>query len=470
MKKILGSVGVLALVGALIWGATGAFFSDTETSTGNTFTAGAIDLKVDSNSTYNGQAVASATWALKDLVPTSDKFFNFSDIKPGDAGTTTVSLHVYNNDAYVCAQVQNLTNFENGQSEPEASVDLTAGTNQGELQSTMLWNVWRDDNNNGVQDGGEVTLTSGNPANGTLAIYDSTIGTLASSSTAYVGVSWTLPASSGNETQTDSMTGDIGFYVVQSRNNGQFKCSDLGQIVSGPVIVKAQDLAENIGELTSNPDSWLFYNDTNDTVMTINQFSGTGGVNNIVAAPDSVGAAQMTLDTGATPRYNIATYQFNDVKLADIGSLKYRIYDASASAETPYLHFNVDFNNSNTWQSRLIQVPTGVAVNTWTTVDALAGMWHWSGFAKGPDGLTSSSVGGVPANDLDNNTWPTGAGSFDETVAYHTWAEILAAYPNAETRSTDSWLGVRVGHPGPSGETGYVDWVEFDGQVFDFEN
>ena len=48
MKKILLSLGTIVIVGALVLGATGAFFSDTETSVGNTFTAGAIDFKVDS--------------------------------------------------------------------------------------------------------------------------------------------------------------------------------------------------------------------------------------------------------------------------------------------------------------------------------------------------------------------------------------------------------------------------------------
>ena len=39
MKKILISLAVVGAVGAVVAGATGAFFSDTETSTGNTFTA-----------------------------------------------------------------------------------------------------------------------------------------------------------------------------------------------------------------------------------------------------------------------------------------------------------------------------------------------------------------------------------------------------------------------------------------------
>jgi len=46
-KKILISISVIGVVAALAIGATVAFFNDTETSEGNIFTAGSIDLKVD---------------------------------------------------------------------------------------------------------------------------------------------------------------------------------------------------------------------------------------------------------------------------------------------------------------------------------------------------------------------------------------------------------------------------------------
>lgn len=55
MKKILLSLATILVVGGLVAGATTAFFSDTETSSGNIFVAGAIDLKVDhTRQTYNG--------------------------------------------------------------------------------------------------------------------------------------------------------------------------------------------------------------------------------------------------------------------------------------------------------------------------------------------------------------------------------------------------------------------------------
>lgn len=459
MKKILLSLGIIAIVAAVSISATGAFFSDTETSAGNVFTAGAIDLKIDSKATYNGQPVTSATWQEKDLIPTSDKFFNFGDIKPGDSGENTISVHVINNDAWVCAAVTNLQSDDNGLTEPESKVDATDGSGNGELDEEMVWKIWRDDGTGGgvagdnIQNGTEPTLASGNPVAGVLALYDSTTGTgpLTGATTAYIGVNWELPGVSGNETQTDSLSADVSFYAVQSRNNMQFKCSDWQPVGenNGPVVVKINSLETESKVDAYLNGNWFFYNDTNDTIMSINQFSGTGGVNDIVSGPEAVGAAQMTLHNDANARYNIATYQFKDVKLADISSLKYRIYDASASSQTPYLHFNVDFDNSDTWQRRLVQVPTGVSVNTWTEVNALVGMWTLSG-----------------------GNWPVGVNTlvpFSGATA-RTWADILADYPNAETRSTDSFFGVRVGHPGPIGEVSYVDWVEFDGQVYDFEN
>ena len=254
---------MIAVIAVVIAGATGAFFSDTETSTGNTFTAGAIDLTVDSTQHYNGNVcvwdpneglqggplgawiwsgpVGSypvpgtycyGSWALTDLQDGVQKFFNFGDIKPGDEGEDTISLHVLNNDAWVCAEVSNLTSLDNGQTEPELLVDNTGL--DGELDSTMLWKVWRDDGDN-IQEIGndssnsdvdETTLLSGNPTDGVLALYDSTTlnGPLLGGITAYLGVAWTLPAESGNETQTDSLTGDISFRVEQSRNNEGFRC------------------------------------------------------------------------------------------------------------------------------------------------------------------------------------------------------------------------------------------------------
>src|SRR3990167_775323 len=122
MKKILLSISMIAVVGVVVAGATGAFFSDTETSTGNTFTAGAIDLTID-NASYRsdeeGDMVFSEdnSWDFTDL--TDELFFSFSDLKPGDIGEDTISLHVTSNDAWACMNIDITSTPENNVTEPE---------------------------------------------------------------------------------------------------------------------------------------------------------------------------------------------------------------------------------------------------------------------------------------------------------------------------------------------------------------
>lgn len=247
MKKIILSLAIIAMVGTVAVGVTRSFFSDTETSTGNTFTAGAIDLKVDSQCSYNGSTTnCVGNWGQpegKDIV--SEKFFDFGDIKPGDSGENTISLHVINNDAWVCAEVSNLVSSDVSQTEPESQALLdTDDMTSGELDDQMVWTIWRDNGDN-IMNGSEVPLLSGHPVNGVLALYDSVTGTpLAGASTTYLGVSWSLPASSGNETQTDSLTANISFRVEQARNNPNFRCVPQ----QGPVVETRNVSLENKGE------------------------------------------------------------------------------------------------------------------------------------------------------------------------------------------------------------------------------
>ncbi|MCH7598046.1 hypothetical protein IID27_03365, partial [Patescibacteria group bacterium] len=128
MKKILLSLSMIVFAGAIIAGATGAFFSDTETSTGNTFTAGAIDLGIDNTSYYNGVAHDGTTWSMTfDLDESGELFFNFSDIKPGDYGEDTISIHINNNEAWLCADVTLVSDNDNTCTEPENDVDAENG-------------------------------------------------------------------------------------------------------------------------------------------------------------------------------------------------------------------------------------------------------------------------------------------------------------------------------------------------------
>jgi predicted ribosomally synthesized peptide with SipW-like signal peptide len=240
MKKILLSVGMLVFVGAVVLGATGAFFSDTETSTGNTFTAGAIDLKVDNECHYNNGSCPEAAnvktnWEQTDL-GVEHKFFWFEDVKPGDFGEDTISLHV-DNDAWLRLVIKDVTNLDNSCTEPEHTEEDGCGTN-GELGENLLFSVWLDqgeipgfqgrENDDGdtgegdnIRNFEEPTLISSGTidANGEVWNLKDTGLYLKGGETAYFGIDWNLPSTVGNEVQTDSMNATMVFQVEQYRNN-----------------------------------------------------------------------------------------------------------------------------------------------------------------------------------------------------------------------------------------------------------
>ncbi len=300
-RKIIMSLGVVVFVAALSWGATGAFFSDSETSTGNTFTAGAIDLTVDSQQHYNKMVCTEVddniflwepeanfvpgpnhypasgtpcdgTWTMTNLGPTH-QFFDFDDVKPGDEGENTISLHIDSNPAWACADVTLTKNDDVSTVDPETDagdvVEDAGNMFDGELAQNLWFTAWPD-----------VATTSGgipgdniwqgpvleplyfapgpafNVLNGTttLALADSLSGNpLPGGATTYVGLQWcagtmtvvgnTLVcngATMGNVAQTDSMVGNITLRVEQHRNNPNFLCTPrVEEVVTRLTLAKA---------------------------------------------------------------------------------------------------------------------------------------------------------------------------------------------------------------------------------------
>lgn len=501
-RRILMSLGVLVFVGALALGGTGAFFSDTETSTGNTFTAGDIDLQIDNTSYVTSPAgvlVASPnnTWTLSNL--TNQLFFSFGDVKPGDVGEDTISVHAGTNDAFACMAADVTATPENTLVDPETDA-LDAGPangNNGELQNFLNFSFWNDDGDN-VYEVGETQITAlTGPANTIFNGAWSAIGTgaIPGNTTRYVAKAWcfgTLTAApltqdgsttdgpiapgregtgftcsgagANNIAQTDGVVVDVSFQAVQARNNANFSCANLPPFVGANTApdteeINQADLALAPGDVTTKP--WFFYNDSNDTIMTIDQFSGTGGQNHMESVAGEEGA-KMLLDTVAPQRYNIATSQFSNL-LNTITALKFRVYDATADSDTPYLQFNVDFPIAAPgYEGRLTMQPGSstnapLAPATWTTVDTLGtAMWTWSKFAVGPDLVAATA---------DDNSWPDG--NLNE---YRTWNSIVAAFPTAKFLSPGSFLGVRTGQPGPAGATNFVSSIQLNGTIYDFEN
>jgi hypothetical protein len=230
-------------LGIMVFLGTQAFVSDTETSTGNLFTAGAIDLLVDNTCHYNGKVCAKAgdsylwegtnepcscSWEATNL--DGKALFSFLDVKPGDVGEQTISLHIDTNPAWVCAELSNINKLENGCNTPEASVDGSCeATSSGELWDNLFVSAWRDNGSgehscNNLKDDDENYLVENVQITSVRwPIADSTTGGEPIVD-ACIGVSWFVPSSVGNEIQTDSVTGNLTFQAYQVRNHPNYYC------------------------------------------------------------------------------------------------------------------------------------------------------------------------------------------------------------------------------------------------------
>jgi len=275
--RLLLSFATLLGATALIIGATFAFFSDTETSANNTLEAGALDLKIDNTSYYNGVLNQDTTWTLSDL--TDQLFFDFQDIKPSDFGEDTMSFHV-DNDSWVCAEFTLTENSDNTCTEPELLDDVTCeepGLDDGELAQNINFVFWEDDGDNVLEDD-EGIIEQGTAEdvfdNNTITLADSLINNIggipgdpmAGGSNHYIGKAWCfgtltlapVPADQGvdptqnggilcdgsqldNATQTDRVLADIQFSAVQSRNNPDFVCG--GEPTITPTVTPTPTLA-----------------------------------------------------------------------------------------------------------------------------------------------------------------------------------------------------------------------------------
>jgi spore coat-associated protein N len=130
VKKIALSLATIAMVCLLAVGATRAYFNDTETSVGNTFTAGTLDLKVGGQ---DDPAVAHVTKTnIKPAAPwTTQQGQGFTITNAGTVGGT------------VTATIKNLVDYENGCIEPETTAgDVTCSATQGELSSLLIHTQW----------------------------------------------------------------------------------------------------------------------------------------------------------------------------------------------------------------------------------------------------------------------------------------------------------------------------------------
>lgn len=206
-RRVLGGLGAIGVASAGAGLGTTAFFSDSETFENNTIATGELDLLVDWQQTYdfgegrqfvsahpdhdgdgeqsitadgdvlrygdfpdqddensNGANIPlldcsnippleEATFGVDPVTGEEmDSLVQFGDVKPGDSGEITFSLHLCDNPGYIWMQADNV--FEDGGefTGPEAEVDPD---NLGDLGDAIQATLWYDEDCDNVYDPAE---------------------------------------------------------------------------------------------------------------------------------------------------------------------------------------------------------------------------------------------------------------------------------------------------------------------------
>ncbi len=198
MKKILISVITILAVTTATIGATQALFTDEEVSTGNTFTAGTLDLTVDG---VNGTQVKS---------------FTMNNMKPGDRFGRKYFI-LKNNGSVTGIPKICLTNLVN--TESNGTTEYENDGNPGELGDNLSLIVdvegsWLMTAGHKLNTFDGRCWTPTDPADNEFATKGKE--TLEAGETMIFGIRLDLPENTGNDVQGDSVTFDLEFSLEQA--------------------------------------------------------------------------------------------------------------------------------------------------------------------------------------------------------------------------------------------------------------
>ena len=194
-KRILASIVAITLMSSALGIGTYAAFSDTETSVGNSFTAGTLDLKINGDDT---NYVA----------------FDVENIRPGNQPKKSMELsNAGSISGYLDIKSAVVTDNENTLIEPEAEAgDTTA--DQGELSSVVNLRLFVDTDKSGWISTGDNVFFDGK-VNTLPASFDLNQVIPAGGSVNIVALFdwWNTP--NDNLAQSDSFTLDLTFELDQ---------------------------------------------------------------------------------------------------------------------------------------------------------------------------------------------------------------------------------------------------------------
>jgi spore coat-associated protein N len=216
MKKIIGLSIAAFLIIALVSGGTWAFFSDTETSSGNVFTAGTLNLKLSDSDQTDVDGVTAS--------------FGGSNLKPGDTvGPSTITLKnagtltanhtdikfqnaVTDNPGYDAAMVADLGPNIVDMSTVMVVSALSYGGNSLLTQTVpgTFDNSYIEAADNAGNNDGVITLNELNNV-----IIQSLVAPAANDGTSVFSITVTIPTSVGNGIQGDVVNVTVTFGLFQ---------------------------------------------------------------------------------------------------------------------------------------------------------------------------------------------------------------------------------------------------------------
>ena len=208
MQKILSSLSIIAFAAIVAISATSAYFSDEETSAGNSFASGTLNLQVSDTDplvanfnvidTYGGNS-GSEDWVLK------------------NTGSIDGSLDI---------TFSNLVDAENGVNEPEYADEGEDETSEcvtgscvttGELAEVLNLLIYIDLNNSDTYTVVDDQLVYQGFASGILTPDCEQLSdyAMAAGYDKSIRIEWSIADTVDNEIQSDSTGFDIGFELLQ---------------------------------------------------------------------------------------------------------------------------------------------------------------------------------------------------------------------------------------------------------------
>ncbi len=203
MKKIFGLTIAALLVIGMVSGGTWAYFSDTESSTNNSLTAGTLDLNI------NGGNVAVTTFSASNVAPGSSGSGNSTLANIGSlSGELDIRLSAVTNTGGVGGEYGDSVGNLGGVAEIAMYIDVdqSGGWNAGDIGLKS----------DGFTYSFPTALDYATIDSYASKVYDAVEANMATSAADGFIVLWRVPTSAGNNIQGDSVSFDITFVIEQA--------------------------------------------------------------------------------------------------------------------------------------------------------------------------------------------------------------------------------------------------------------